>query len=226
MFVGGLTQIFAKTLNNGAHLAWQRNWRKTKLDVNVKTAAQRQFQWEMLVINNTANVPLLDADIVNHSCCCFSRHVCDKTYWNYREISMTDEAKTPENNVNQADKAQNTANPGRRHALMLGAVGAATVVSVRPALAQAAGSVLNCEIPMPNAGQGIDVNGKLVPIDTPGSFPTAGQTFTGEQVKAALGGRTLPGTNYDQSQAYIRYIRRLQYGQSGFTCFASLQMPR
>jgi hypothetical protein len=116
-----------------------------------------------------------------------------------------------------------------RRALMMGAAAASAVVSVRPALAQAAGSVLNCEIPVPGphgAGQNIDAYGKLVTPDTPGSFPATGQKFTGEQVKAALGGRSLPGTSYDQSQAYVNYIRRLQSGQSGFTCYASLQMPR
>lgn len=117
----------------------------------------------------------------------------------------------------------------RRRALMLGAVAASAVVSVRPAIAQAAGSVLNCDIPVPGphgAGKNIDAYGKLVAPDTPGSFRTTGQKFTGEQVKAAMRGRSLPGTSYDQSQAYVNYIRRLQAGQSGFTCFASLQMPR
>ena len=42
----------------------------------------------------------------------------------------------------------------------------------------------------------------------------------------AFRGQTLPGTTYNQSQAYLQYIRRLQAGQSGFTCFASIQMPR
>jgi hypothetical protein len=28
------------------------------------------------------------------------------------------------------------------------------------------------------------------------------------------------------AQAYANYIRRLQSGMSGFTCYASLQMPR
>ena len=116
-----------------------------------------------------------------------------------------------------------------RRALMMGAVAASAVVSVRPALAQAAGSVINCEIPVPGphgAGKNIDAYGKLVTPDTPGSFAATGQKYTGEQVKAALGGRSLPGTSYDQSQAYVNYIRRLQSGQSGFTCYASLQMPR
>ncbi len=119
--------------------------------------------------------------------------------------------------------------PTRRRALMLGAAGVATVVSVRPALAQTAGSVLNCEIPVPGphgTGMNIDAAGKLVAPDTPGSFVATGQKFSGEEVKRALSGQTLPGTTYEQSQAYVNYIRRLQAGQSGFTCFASLQMPR
>ncbi len=116
-----------------------------------------------------------------------------------------------------------------RRALMLGTVAAASVVSVRPALAQAAGSVLNCQIPVPGPhglGQNIALDGSLVAPGTVGSFPATGQNFTGEQVKAALNGSTLPGTTYEQNQAYLNYIRRLQYGQSGFTCYASLQMPR
>jgi hypothetical protein len=119
--------------------------------------------------------------------------------------------------------------PTRRRALMLGAAGVAAIVSVRPALAQSAGSILNCEIPVPGphgTGMNIDATGNLVASDTPGSFATTGQKFTGEEVKRALSGQTLPGTTYEQSQAYVNYIRRLQAGQSGFTCFASLQMPR
>jgi hypothetical protein len=119
--------------------------------------------------------------------------------------------------------------PTSRRALMLGAAAASAVVTVRPALAQTAGSVLNCQIPVPGphgTGMNIDAYGKLVTPDTPGSFTATGQKFTGEQVKRALGGGQLPGTTYDQSQAYLNYIRRLQAGQSGFTCYASLQMPR
>ena len=50
--------------------------------------------------------------------------------------------------------------------------------------------------------------------------------FKGEDVKRAMAGGQLPGTDYERSKAYTNYIRRLQSGQSGFTCFASLQMPR
>jgi hypothetical protein len=119
--------------------------------------------------------------------------------------------------------------PTSRRTLMIGAAAVSAVVSVRPALAQTAGSVLNCEIPVPGphgTGMNIDSMGQLVAPDTPGSFTATGQKFTGEQVKAAMSGGRLPGTSYEQNQAYINYIRRLQAGQSGFTCYASLQMPR
>lgn len=115
-----------------------------------------------------------------------------------------------------------------RRALMLGVAGASTVLTIKPALAQTTGSVLNCQIPVPDPGRTgmyIAADGATVPANTPGAFPPAMRPFTGEQVKRALRGNTLPGTTYQQSQAYLNYIRRLQVGQSGFTCFASLQMP-
>ncbi len=136
---------------------------------------------------------------------------------------------TPDKIVEGTQAAVKDWQPTRRRALMMGAVTAAAVVSVRPALAQAAGSVLNCEIPVPGphgGGNNIAADGSLVTPDTPGSFMATGQKYTGEQVKAAMNGQSLPGTSADQSEAYINYIRRLQYGQSGFTCYASLQMPR
>ncbi|MFN3432981.1 MAG: hypothetical protein ACK4ZY_01170 [Sphingomonas sp.] len=117
----------------------------------------------------------------------------------------------------------------RRRVLMLGAVTAGAVVSIRPALAQTAGSVMNCEIPVPDmgrAGQYIDPAGNVVAPGTKGAFPPASRPFKGEEVKRALSGSQLPGTTYDSNRAYVSYIRRLQRGQGGFTCFASLQMPR
>jgi len=117
-----------------------------------------------------------------------------------------------------------------RRALMLGAASASAIVSIRPALAQTNASVLTCEIPVPDAGRAgsyIAADGTLVPAGTPGAFPPAGVPFKGEDVKRALAdGGTLPGASYEQSRAYTNYIRRLQSGTSGFTCFASLQMPR
>ena len=120
-------------------------------------------------------------------------------------------------------------NTTRRRALMLGAVGAAAVVSIRPALASTAASISTCEIPVPDSGRAgsyIAADGTVVPAGTRGAFAPPGRPFKGEEVKTALAGGQLPGTNYEQSSAYTNYIRRLQSGTSGFTCFASLQMPR
>ena len=77
----------------------------------------------------------------------------------------------------------------RRRALMMGAVTASAVVSIKPALAQTAGSVLNCEIPVPGnhaSGGYIAADGAVVTSDTPGAYPPAGRNFTGEEVRRAV----------------------------------------
>jgi len=117
----------------------------------------------------------------------------------------------------------------RRRALKLGAAGAAAIVSIRPALAQTNASILTCEIPVPDegrAGSYIAPDGSVVPAGTPGAFAPAGEPFQGEEVRRAMAGGQLPGVDSERSKAYVNYIRRLQRGTSGFTCFASLQMPR
>lgn len=119
--------------------------------------------------------------------------------------------------------------PTRRRLLQLGAIGAGAVVSIRPALAQTVGSVLNCEIPVPDisrAGGYIAFDGSVVPAGTRGAYAPPGRPFKGEEVKRAMQGYQLPGTTFQSNYAYMNYIRRLQRGQGGFTCFASLQMPR
>lgn len=123
------------------------------------------------------------------------------------------------------DRARTT-----RRALMLGVASASTVVTIRPALAQAAGSVMNCQIPVPDprvgAGKWIDKKGAMVDASTPGAFRPPNRPFTAEQVKKAMQGANFPGADYDTSRAYMAYIRKLQNGMSGFTCYQSLQMPR
>ena len=117
----------------------------------------------------------------------------------------------------------------RRKALALGAVGASAIVSIRPALAQTSVSAMHCEIPVPDpgrAGNYIAPDGSVVPNGTPGAFPAPNVSYKAEDVKRALAGGTLPGADSERSRAYTNYIRRLQSGTSGFTCFASLQMPR
>jgi hypothetical protein len=118
--------------------------------------------------------------------------------------------------------------PSRRTVLALGAAAASTVVTIRPALAQTAGSVLNCQIPVPApqaGGNHIAQDGSLVPPGTPGSFAPAHRPLTGEEVRVMLhGGGTPAGMDPQAAQAYANYVRRLQAGMSGFTCYASLQM--
>lgn len=129
----------------------------------------------------------------------------------------------------ETGKDEGLKTPNRRQMLMLGAATASTVVTVRPAIAQTAASVMNCEIPVPNpgnAGSYIAADGSLVSPGTPGAFPPPGRNLRGEEVRQALYGGSLPGYSYEQSQAYTNYIRRLQAGMSGFTCYASIQMPR
>ncbi len=128
-----------------------------------------------------------------------------------------------------SDERSESGGNTRRRVLMLGAAGASAVVSIRPALASTIGSVLTCDIPVPDkarAGSHIAADGKTVAAGTPGAFAPPGHPFHGEDVKRALAGGQLPGTTAESSRAYINYIRRLQRGQGGFTCFASLQMPR
>ena len=120
--------------------------------------------------------------------------------------------------------------PSRRTMLVLGAAAASTVVTVRPALAQTAGSVMNCEIPVPGpqaGGQYVAQDGSLVAPGTAGAAPPLARPLKGEEVKALLRSGTTPaGTDPTSAQAYANYIRRLQAGMSGFTCYASLQAPR
>ncbi len=128
----------------------------------------------------------------------------------------------------QSPNAQQGGAIGRR-TLLIGAAGASAVVSIRPALAQTQASIMTCEIPVPdraNAGKAIAADGSVVPPGTPAAFPAANRPFTGEEVRRAMQGANLPGANGDQTRAYMKYIQRLQNGTSGFTCFASLQMPR
>ena len=117
-----------------------------------------------------------------------------------------------------------------RRALMLGAAGTATVLSIRPALAQTHASVMTCEIPVPDAGRRgsyIAADGTTVPSGTAGAFAPPGAPLKGGDARAAMAnGGSLPGVDSERSRAYLNYVRRLQRGTSGFTCFASLQMPR
>lgn len=123
-----------------------------------------------------------------------------------------------------------------RRMLMLGAVGASSVVAIRPALANATASILMCQIPVPgpgDAGKYIARDGSLAPPSLLGPllgygpFPPPSRPFTGDEVQRAMfEGDTLPGATSKSSQAYLAYIKKLRMGQSGYTCFLSVQNPR
>jgi hypothetical protein len=136
---------------------------------------------------------------------------------------------TDDNKAGGAEAEGGSFIPTRRTLLMFGAAAASTVITVRPALAQTAGSVLNCEIPVPGphaAGNYIGQDGAPVAPGTPGAAPPLARPLRGEEAKQLLRGTTPPGVPQESAQAYANYIRRLQSGMSGFTCYASLQMPR
>ncbi len=117
------------------------------------------------------------------------------------------------------------ASSSRRQMLRLGLVAGGVALTIKPGIAQAATSVISCNVDINTGGQMIAPDGSLVPAGTAGAFPGSGH-FSGQSVYNALRGGTLPGTSGAQSQAYLNYMRQLRNGQPGYTCFASLQMPR
>lgn len=120
------------------------------------------------------------------------------------------------------------ASPTRRR-LMLGAASASAVVTIRPAIAGPMVSVAACQVPVPDPKLGtnkwIDPQGLVVDAGTPGAFRPPSRPLTGEQIKRAMQGANFPGADYQTSRAYLAYIRKLQSGMSGFTCYQSLQVP-
>jgi hypothetical protein len=140
---------------------------------------------------------------------------------------MAEDCDKPEKSAENAGTVP-PAGTGRRGVLMLGAVAASSVVTVRPALASTAASVLNCKIPIPdppNRGKYISSEGRLVAPGTQGAFAPAPRPVSGDEAKKMINGMSPPGFDPNARQAYVNYIRRLQHGTSGFTCYASLQMP-
>lgn len=140
---------------------------------------------------------------------------------------MAEDCDKPENSAENGGNDR-LASAGRRGVLMLGAVAASSVVTIRPALASTAASVLNCKIPIPDpshSGRYIAQDGKLVAPGTAGAVQPAPRPLTGDEAKKMINGMSPPGFDPNARQAYVNYIRRLQHGTSGFTCYASLQMP-
>ena len=75
--------------------------------------------------------------------------------------------------------------PSRRTFLYLGAAAASTVVTIRPALAQTAGSVLNCEIPVPGPHA---AGNYIAPDGTHGRARHGGRRAAADPAAARRGG--------------------------------------
>ena len=117
--------------------------------------------------------------------------------------------------------------PTRRRMLMLGAASVSAVVTIRPALASTAASVLTCEIPIEQGtGKWLNDQGQAVQPHSPGSFKPVAK-LEGEEVRKARAGQlgAFRGDSREHTQAYLKYINNLNRGQAGFTCFNSIQMP-
>jgi hypothetical protein len=99
--------------------------------------------------------------------------------------------------------------PTRRTVLALGAVAASTVVTVRPALAQTAGSVLNCQIPVPSpqmGGNHIAMDGTVVPAGTPGAVAPAPRPLTGRGGARNAADRIDPAGDESGGRAGLRQL--------------------
>lgn len=123
----------------------------------------------------------------------------------------------PENGDTIEGANNRPAMPARR-ALILGAAATSAVLSVRPAMAQTATSVLNCQITVPTSQDGVvyvDQYGNIVDEHAPGATVLPPKTFSGQDI--------LEGKDRYGPRAYRDLIHRLQPGQSGFTCYASIQ---
>lgn len=125
-----------------------------------------------------------------------------------------------------APATQDGGGVARRGVLVIGAVAASSVVTIRPALAATAASALNCQIPVPDSHQWIAQDGSTVRPQTRGAYPPAPRPVTGDEARQMMNGLSPAGFDPAAREAYVNYIRRLQRGTSGFTCYASLQMPR
>ena len=136
---------------------------------------------------------------------------------------MRTEDDQPEtNSADSADQPQT-----RRAMLQIGALAAAAVVPIRPAMAQVITSALTCSIPVPQssqAGKWIKNNGDVVNANTANSFAPPPQPLKGEDVKNSLKfGTNYPTYNTARSTAYNNYIKKLTIGKQGYTCYASLK---
>lgn len=110
----------------------------------------------------------------------------------------------------------------RRTVLRLGAIAIPAVVTLKPAYA-AVTSVMTCQIPMTNW---VDSQGKVKAANTSGAFPPPSRPYTGEEILNLQRPNITMTNNQNLTQqafnAHVEYIKRMQRGTAGFTCWASI----
>ncbi len=168
--------------------------------------------------------------------CCHQSCLCDRKQPGNR-LRMNvgkGEAMSDQNSDNNV--------ASRRQLLKLGALAAPAVITLNsaPAMAQAVSSTLMCEVPFPERGQErlcrdgatcypggyVDGQGYVCGQDAEfkpsthggGSIDYAGQTFNGNQIVNQLA----PNRFSNPQKAYYNYVKKLQQGEYGYSCFTSL----
>jgi hypothetical protein len=124
-----------------------------------------------------------------------------------------------------SEESNDAATPGvasRRAVLRLGAVAVPAIVTLKPAYA-AVTSVMNCQIPITNW---VDAQGNVKAAGASGAYPPPSRAYTGEEILRLqrpnikmTNNQTLTQTAFN---AHVEYIKKLQRGTSGFTCWASI----
>lgn len=110
----------------------------------------------------------------------------------------------------------------RRAVLRLGAIAVPAVVTLKPAHA-AVTSVMACQIPMTNW---VDAQGNIKAANASGAFPPPSRPYKGEEILRLQRPNIKMTNNQTLTQnafnAHVEYIKKLQRGTNGFTCWASI----
>jgi len=110
----------------------------------------------------------------------------------------------------------------RRTVLRLGAIAVPAVVTLKPAYA-AVTSVMACQIPMTNW---VDSQGNVKAANASGAFPPPSRAYKGEEILRLQRPNIKMTNNQTLTQqafnAHVEYIKKMQRGTAGFTCWASI----
>jgi hypothetical protein len=122
--------------------------------------------------------------------------------------------------------APNAGSASRRAVLRLGAVAIPAVVTLKPAFA-AAPSVMNCEIPV---DKWVDAYGNPTTAGAEDAFAPPSRPYLGDEVRSMSPPSISLADGNPMSQqafnAHVEYIKNMQRGTPGFTCFASIAARR